>query len=87
MFGLTIGTYDKFEELYKFMMRTKYTVQSVQERVYAQLEDTDEVREMKQAIENQRMNVNRATAVKVSTQSSDLMQLDPAALTNNSKGY
>lgn len=26
MFGLTIGTYDKFEELYKFMMRTKYTV-------------------------------------------------------------
>ena len=68
------------------MMRTKYTVQSMQERVYAQLEDTDEVREMKQAIENQRMNVNRATAVKVSTQSSDLMQLDPAALTNNSKG-
>lgn len=26
MFGLTLGTYDKFEELYKFMMRTKYTV-------------------------------------------------------------
>ena len=35
MFGLTIGTYDKFEELYKFMMRTKYTVMSVQERVQA----------------------------------------------------
>ena len=65
MFGLTIGTYDKFEELYKFMMRTKYTVMSVQERVQAQIEDTDEVREMKQAIENQRMNVNRATNVKV----------------------
>lgn len=65
MFGLTIGTYDKFEELYKFMMRTKYTVMSVQERVQAQMEDTDEVREMKQAIENQRMNVNRATNVNV----------------------
>lgn len=59
----------------------------MQERVYAQIEDTDEVREMKQAIENQRMNVNRATAVKISTQSSDLMQLDPAALTNNNKGF
>ena len=41
---------------------------------------------MKQAIENQRMNVNRATAVKINTQSSDLMQLDPSALTSNSKG-
>ena len=67
MFGLTIGTYDKFEELYKFMMRTKYTVMSVQERVQAQIEDNDEVREMKQAIENQRMNVNRSTAVKINT--------------------
>ena len=52
MFGLTLGTYDRFEELYKFMMRTKYTMMSVQERVAAQIEDTDEVREMKQAIEN-----------------------------------
>lgn len=29
MFGLTFGTYDKIEELYKFMMRTKYTILSV----------------------------------------------------------
>lgn len=67
MFGLTIGTYERFEDLYKFMMRTKYTMQSVQERVTAQIEDTDEVKEMKQAIENQRMNVNRATAVNMDT--------------------
>ena len=77
MFGLTIGTYDKFEELYKFMMRTKYTVMSVQERVQAQMEDNDEVREMKQAVENQRMNVNRSTAVKINTQSNDMMNLNP----------
>ena len=77
MFGLTIGTYDKFEELYKFMMRTKYTVMSVQERVQAQMEDNDEVREMKQAVENQRMNVNRSTAVKINTQGNDMMNLNP----------
>lgn len=77
MFGLTLGTYDRFEELYKFMMRTKYTMMSVQERVQAQIEDTDEVREMKTAIENQRMNVNRATAVKTNSQKNDMMRLDP----------
>lgn len=78
MFGLTIGTYDRIEELYKFAMRTKYTIQSVQERVIAQIEDTDEVNEMKQAIENQKMNVNRATAVNINTKNDlGMMRLDP----------
>jgi len=46
MFGLTIGTYDKIEELYKFLMRTKYTVVSAQERVTSQIGELDEVKEM-----------------------------------------
>jgi len=46
MFGLTIGTYDKFEELYKFLMRTKYTVTSAQERVNEQIGGMEEVKEM-----------------------------------------
>lgn len=58
MFGLTIGTYDKFEELYKFLMRTKYTVVSAQERVTSQIAEIDEVNDMKSAIDNQRLNVN-----------------------------
>ena len=29
MFGLTLGTYNKFEELYKFIMRTKNTMTRV----------------------------------------------------------
>lgn len=41
----------------------------------AQIDETDEVKEMKQAIEAQRANVNRATAVK--PPSNDLMRLDP----------
>ena len=48
------------------------------------MEDTEEVREMKQAIENQRMNVNRATNVKVpSSHNNELMRLDPNNLSNN----
>jgi len=46
MFGLTIGTYDKFEELYKFLMRTKYTVVSAQDRVAEQIGDMDEVKDL-----------------------------------------
>ena len=43
----------------------------------AQIEDTDEVNEMKQAIENQRMNVNRATAVNINTNNDlNMMRLD-----------
>ena len=31
MFGVTLGTYNRFEELYKFIMRTKNTVTKVTE--------------------------------------------------------
>jgi hypothetical protein len=33
MFGLTLGTYNRFEELYKFGMRTKNTMMNVKELV------------------------------------------------------
>ena len=33
MFGLTLGTYNRFEELYKFGFRTKNTIMSVKEMV------------------------------------------------------
>ena len=33
MFGLTLGTYNRFEELYKFGCRTKNTIMSVKEMV------------------------------------------------------
>ena len=35
MFGVTLGTYNKFEELYKFLMRTKNTVTSVADNLAA----------------------------------------------------
>jgi hypothetical protein len=31
MFGLTLGSYNKFEELYKFIMRTKNTMLKVKD--------------------------------------------------------
>jgi hypothetical protein len=33
MFGLTLGTYNRFEELYKFGMRTKNTMTTVKEMI------------------------------------------------------
>ena len=33
MFGVTLGCYNKFEELYKFVMRTKYTMMGIKERL------------------------------------------------------
>ena len=33
MFGMTIGTFTKFEELYKFLLRTKTTVMNVSENL------------------------------------------------------
>jgi len=35
MFGMTIGTFTKLEELYKFILRTKTTVMSVSESMVA----------------------------------------------------
>jgi hypothetical protein len=33
MFGVTLGTYNKFEELYKFLMRTKNTMTHVKDNL------------------------------------------------------
>lgn len=33
MFGVTLGTYNRFEELYKFIMRTSNTITSVKETI------------------------------------------------------
>ena len=32
-FGITLGVFNRFEELYKFIMRTKNTMTSVSERI------------------------------------------------------
>jgi hypothetical protein len=33
MFGVTLGSYNQFEELYKFGMRTKNTVTSIKDNI------------------------------------------------------
>ena len=64
MFGLTIGTYDRFEELYKFMIKTKYTIHGVQQRFQNQLEEFEEVQDFRAAIEEQREHVAEPAAIR-----------------------
>lgn len=51
MFGLTLGTYNRFEELYKFGFRTKNTIMSVKEMVESQIKDDKYIQELKSSIE------------------------------------
>ena len=51
MFGVTIGSYNKFEELFRFIIRTKSTMSGIQENLMSQLDEQKEVREMKEAIQ------------------------------------
>jgi len=34
MFGVTLGSYNRFEELYKFAMRTKNTMTNVKDNLH-----------------------------------------------------
>ena len=54
MFGVTLGTYNRFEELYKFLMRTKNTVTNVTENLAQQVSDKKYVEELKQAVTDAR---------------------------------
>jgi hypothetical protein len=52
MFGVTIGSYNKFEEVYKFLMRTKNTVLKVTDNVKNALDEETYIKAMKDAVEN-----------------------------------
>jgi len=51
MFGVTLGTYNKFDELYKFIMRTKNTMTEVKNQLASQFNDEAYVKNLKAAIE------------------------------------
>jgi hypothetical protein len=51
MFGITLGSYNKFEELYKFGMRTKNTMQKVSEELAGVVSQEKYIQDMRHAIE------------------------------------
>lgn len=63
MFGVTIGTYNRFEELYMFAMRTKNTMENVKERLAKQIDEEQYIKDMKQAVENAK-NMQQARSEK-----------------------
>mmetsp|Transcript_8327 Transcript_8327/g.13927 ORF Transcript_8327/g.13927 Transcript_8327/m.13927 type:complete len:183 (-) Transcript_8327:602-1150(-) len=50
-FGVTVGTYNRFEELYKFIMRTKNTVTQVTSQLQSEMKDEQYLNDLKLAIE------------------------------------
>jgi len=71
MFGMTVGTFTRLEELYKFMLRTKTTVMSVSESVTTQIKNEDYMKTLQTAIEQARDFDNRSEGAK-SDYSNDL---------------
>ena len=51
MFGVTLGTYNKFEELYKFLMRTKNTFTSVGDNIKNQMNEETYIKELQMRVE------------------------------------
>ena len=51
MFGVTLGSYNRFEEVYKFIMRTKNTVLKVKDTMTSQIKDEDYMLNLKKAID------------------------------------
>ena len=51
MFGLTLGTYSKFEDLYKFGMRTNNTIKLATEQLQGEISQEQYVVDMRNAIE------------------------------------
>ena len=50
-FGMTLGTFTKIEELFKFMMRTKTTVMNVSENITTQIKNEDYMKKLKEAVD------------------------------------
>lgn len=51
-FGITLGIFNQFEELYKFAIRTNSTMISVGERIKSQINDEEYFQELKKAMDN-----------------------------------
>ena len=68
---MTVGTFTRLEELYKFMLRTKTTVMSVSESVTTQIKNEDYMKTLQTAIEQARDFDNRSEGAK-SDYSNDL---------------
>ena len=51
MFGITLGSYTKFEELYKFGVRTTNTIKGAVEELHGAISEDKYVDEMRTAIE------------------------------------
>lgn len=58
MFGVTLGTYNSFEEIYKFLIKTKNTGAKVAARVKKQLDEEEHIQAMKEALEKAKANPN-----------------------------
>ena len=52
MFGVTLGTYTTFEQIYNFLMRTKNTAMKVLENVKDTVDQEAYVQHMKQAVDD-----------------------------------
>ena len=59
-FGMTLGTFTKIEELYKFMLRTKTTVMNVSENITTQIKNEDYMKKLKEAVEQAQNFDNRS---------------------------
>jgi len=51
MFGLTLGSYSKFKDLYKFGMRTNNTIKAAAEQLQGEINQEQYVLDMREAIE------------------------------------
>lgn len=52
MFGVTLGAYNSFEQIYMFLMRTKNTALKVVENVKTTLNQEEYVQSMRQVVED-----------------------------------
>jgi hypothetical protein len=68
---MTVGTFTKLEELYKFILRTKTTVVSVSESITTQIKNEDYMIKLKEAIDHAKDYDNRSEGAK-SDYSNDL---------------
>ena len=56
MFGVTLGSYQKIEDIYKVGLRTKSTLTGVAERLTAELNEDQYMKAMQQAVESAKRN-------------------------------
>ena len=58
MFGVTLGTYNKFEEIYKFAHRTMNTAQGCVSNLKEQLDEETYIKQMQEAVEQAKRTNN-----------------------------